>query len=189
MSKIKWFIIFSLLLMCTSLKAKNYNFGLRLEFYSYNLKKVRNDNSESSEMSFSYLPSFYIFYSRQITDELSISFKPGIIISDKEVSSYDLGLFLRMKLPNEKFYLNGGLNALFFRNDGNSTGIIESIESNANYFLSLGTGYIITKHFSIDFSYYHPLNIKIGTRYDSMNYSRSPINLYNIIKLSLEFRI
>ncbi len=130
----KWFIIFSLLLLCTSIKAKKYNFGLRLEFYTYYLERVGTDNSQSYKYPISYLPSFYILYSRQITDELSISIKPGMIISDKDVHSYDLGAFLRMKLPNEKIYFNGGVNALFFRSIGHGVAISEYIESNANYF-------------------------------------------------------
>lgn len=81
-----FFISFSLV------KSQNHNIGLRTEFYAYNLEKVRDINKYSSELTFSYLPSVYVFYSYNLNKELSLTFKPGVIISDKEISSFDIGL-------------------------------------------------------------------------------------------------
>ena len=53
--------------------AQNSNFGIRLEFFTYNLEKVRDLKTYTSEFEFHYLPAFYVFYSYKINDIFSVS--------------------------------------------------------------------------------------------------------------------
>lgn len=78
MGKNIYAIYWLFLIMITSIpvSAQNNSLGFRLEFYTYNLEKVRNIDNYSSEYEASYLPSIYVFYSHKISKVFSISFRP-----------------------------------------------------------------------------------------------------------------
>lgn len=94
-------------------------------------------------------------------------------------------------MSGRKIYFFSGLNLLILNYENGGTGLINSIDSNP-FFISIGVGHKINSHLNLDLSYYQSLKNKIGTVYitpDIYNLSGKPTNLFNIIKLSLEFII
>ncbi|MCB9206568.1 MAG: hypothetical protein H6611_04485 [Ignavibacteriales bacterium] len=127
--------------------SQNNNLGLRLEFFTYNLEKIRDYDSYSSEFEFSYLPGFYVFYSHQINERISLIIKPGFFFSgDGKFNGFDIGGFFRSNFKLNSFYLTCGLNYIGLNVSGGNT---HELESNP-YFLSLGVGYNIDEHVNVD---------------------------------------
>lgn len=171
--------------------SQNHNFGLRLEFCTYNLEKINGQGEYNSEQVYSSLPGFYLFYSHKVFDQFSLSFKPGIMISDKDISGFDLGSFIRYNFERNSIYIFTGVNLIYLNNPGGGQSLIEDFSSPISLF-NIGIGYTLNKHIRIDFNYSVPFNKKIGKTYidpDPNNLSGSSIVLNNLIKLGIEFSI
>lgn len=179
------------LLLSLIIVAKNNEFGLRLEFYTYNIEKLTIQKKHSAETTFSSLPGFYVFYPHKILDQFSISFKPGIIISDEDISGFDLGSFIRYNFKIINIYLFTGVNLIYINDPGGGQSLIEDFSSPISLF-NIGLGYNVNKYISIDLNYSFPFDNKIGKTYidpDPNNVSGSSIKLNNLIKLGIEFSI
>ena len=172
-------------------EAQNNYFGLRLEFCTYNLEKINSQGEYNSEQVYTSLPGFYLFYSHKIFDQFSLSFKPGIMISDKDISGFDLGSFIRYNFERNSIYLFTGVNLIYLNNPGGGQSLIEDFSSPISLF-NIGLGYSVNKYISIDLNYSFPFDNKIGKTLldpDPNNISGSSIKLNNLVKLGIEFSI
>lgn len=179
------------LLLSLIMVAKNNEFGLRLEFYTYNLENISIQGEYNSKQIYLSLPGFYVFYSHKILDQFSLSFKPGIMISDEDISGFDLGSFIRYNFERNNIYLFTGVNLIYLNDPGGGQSLIEDFSSPISLF-NIGIGYSFNKHIRIDFNYSLPFDKNIGKTYldpDDNNLNRIAIKLHNLVKLSFEFSI
>jgi hypothetical protein len=174
-----------------SMSGNDFRLGVRIEFFSYSFEKFNNNNEYSTNLSLSSLPGFYIFYSRLLPNNTSILVKPGLFFSgDGKFNGFDIGGYLRKYFSSKNIYIYSGLNYLWLTIQQGGTRPPE-IESNP-FFINFGVGLNIDNHINIDIGYYHTLNKKIGTSYlglYSENPQKKPFNLFNLIKLGIEFSL
>ncbi len=181
--------LFLIMITSTPVSAQNNSLGLRLEFYTYNIEKVRNTGNYTSEYVYTYLPGFYIFYSHNVFENLSVSIRPGLIISDEDISGYDIGGYIRYRFPINKFYASGGLNFIRILNPGGGQSFIEDLNNSINFY-SFALGYELNRNINLEISYSLPFDKIIGRTLispDVNNLSGSSIKLNNMIKLNIEF--
>lgn len=181
--------LFLIMITSISVSAQNNSLGFRLELYTYNIEKVRNNGNYTSEYVFTYLPGFYIFYSHNVSENISVSIRPGLIISDEDISGYDIGSHIRYRFPTYNFYASGGLNFIRILNPGGGQSFIEDLNNSINFY-SFALGYELNRHINLEIGYSLPVDKKIGRTLispDVNNLSGSSINLNNMIKFNIEF--
>jgi len=142
---------------------------------------------EITESNFYILPiqNLSLTLDVDIHNNVTIQFRPGFILSKNNYEGFELGGYLSYKIPDSKLYSQLGINYHFNSSvDGNSGGSGETIA-----LVGFGVGYQISRIFSIDISYHHP----IKKLYGSFGFPEFDLHksyyVERIIELGFGFRI
>ncbi|MFA7421602.1 MAG: hypothetical protein WCZ90_18105 [Melioribacteraceae bacterium] len=165
----KCFVIATLLLLILinpSIKSQSLKLGFRVEpgiLFS----------EQNNESSISFSPyGLYLTTLFEPIDWLTLEVRPGMFLAGEDYSGYEIGAFIRLKIPSTSFYFTTGLNnhSNWGGNDHNSGGSYKK----EMLFKGIGVGYQKDSKFSIDVNYYWTNNKDYAYLIDSstQTYSR-----------------
>jgi hypothetical protein len=147
------------------------------------VQEVSDNNTYSTKFTLSPLPAMYLIVSKDLSESFSLTLKPGI--SFRPITgTFELGLALNYKICDDKFFLLGGLNMYFVKEE--SQGSHFETYSKTIYFILLGVGYQLNDRISVDVCFHQALNNEFGYTYAAFPSEASgPSKLYNMLKLGL----
>ncbi|MEE9430121.1 MAG: hypothetical protein V3V16_03710 [Melioribacteraceae bacterium] len=140
---------------------------------------------EVMESNFHLLPiqNLSLVVDVNLYNNIFFQFRPGFIISKNNYEGFELGGYIGYKILNTKLHSQVGINYHFNSSvDGNSGGSGQTIA-----LVGFGVGYQISKTFSIDISYHHPIKKKYGSFGYPDFHQRH--NIERIIELGFGIRI
>ena len=177
--------IFLFLIVCnlfieSSAQSKTFHLGLKAEFYGYTSQEVWSCKTYSNKFNLAPLPAMYVLVSKDLSELISITLKPGI--SFRPITgNFELGLVIDYKILGNKYFLVSGINIYFV--NGEFFVCQSEIESDNIYFILLGIGYKLTDRLSVDISFHQALNQEFV--FFSNDKDEGPSKLLNMVKFGL----
>jgi hypothetical protein len=162
-------------------QSKTFHLGLKTEFYAYTSQEVRDYKTYSKKFSLSPVPSLYLLISKEFSESVSLSLKPGVLMIPDSFIGVELGLVSNYRIYNDKLWILSGVNMHLVTKSEEGRSLMTT--SKNIYFILIGAGYQLTDWIAADISFHQALNKEYG--YIINGDARGSSKIFNMLKIGL----